>query len=465
MKTIAGVFRFARIALLLLIFGSSVSAQGFRTLGSFSGLKLLVDTQVEIPPINNATTTAPLLESGETFQFQLYVPEASGKKTYGFTLGFDNAGNVFADNFFDQSGTDFDLDELRFNYEELSALMLGLPTVPSNGYLGTITLTARQDIEEGVTIAFRATMADEDLEKDSLDVTEAYIVFTAEHFMEGIRSDLDRDGDVDFSDFVLFAGDFGKTGPIPTDQVRTITRTIVVHDTIEVTETVHDTIEVTKTVHDTIEVTMTIHDTLRAPIRYANAFSSVSELETWDLSDLGNQPVSDGKLVIVGSSGVRSAGCRRYLVGDTELRVDTEWTGGVEDSPYGFAFGNSEVTYGIHISANGAYLIRRHDSSGTWETLKGWTFTDIVNKKGKNELKLIHIGDIVKAYINEELVFQKEDSHFVGGWTMLIVQGIQEIAFDNISVTVIEPSQIELLKPVPRGWLAKPSVQTPKYVE
>ena len=245
-----------RIVLLLLLFGSSVSAQGFRTLGSFDNLKLQVDTKVEIPPVNNAVTTAPLLTSGEEIQFQLFVPAASGKKTFGYNLGFDNTGNVFADNFFDPSGTDFDGNELRLNYEELSALMLGPPSVPDNGYLGTITLTARRDIEEGLTIALTATMADGDLQQGSLDVTEAQIVFAAEPFVEGLRGDLDRDGDVDFSDFVIFAADFGKRGPVPTDRVRIVTRTV--SDTIF--HTTHDTVRVVT--RDTIVVVQTIHDTV-----------------------------------------------------------------------------------------------------------------------------------------------------------------------------------------------------------
>lgn len=55
--------------------------------------------------------------------------------------------------------------------------------------------------------------------------------------VEPIPGDLDRDGDVDFQDFLQFAQNFGKTGPPPMP-------TPAVRDTVEIKVTVRDTVEV-----------------------------------------------------------------------------------------------------------------------------------------------------------------------------------------------------------------------------
>jgi len=84
-----------------------------------------------------------------------------------------------------------------------------------------------------------------------------------------ITGDLDLDGDVDFTDFLLFSSNFGKTGPIPTNSPTQPTERIVtVHDTIYVTKTdtvfttFRDTIYVSNYITKTDTVFTTIRDTI-----------------------------------------------------------------------------------------------------------------------------------------------------------------------------------------------------------
>jgi hypothetical protein len=163
-----------------------------------------------------------------------------------------------------------------------------------------------------------------------------------------IPGDINRDGEVNFSDFVLLAQNYGQTGGkvgpdsvVVTlhDTIETIVRDTLlttVHDTIEFTvrdtflktvrdtviRTVHDTTEtivrdtLLTTVHDTFEITVrdtvvnsvirTVHDTLFVPITYrdtvlvdntiANAIESKIDgtFEGWDGDTLF--PLTNGQI-------------------------------------------------------------------------------------------------------------------------------------------------------------------------
>ena len=86
-------------------------------------------------------------------------------------------------------------------------------------------------------------------------------VALAADVVEPIPGDLDRDGDVDFTDFLLFAQNFGQVGLPPSDPEPIV---VVVRDTIrtQVQVTVRDTIETTTTVtvHDTVVLGRTLRE-------------------------------------------------------------------------------------------------------------------------------------------------------------------------------------------------------------
>lgn len=242
------------IGILVLLYCTPTSGQSIRLLGVFEDAKLQVDTQIESPPTYNGSSTTPLLRAGETLQVQLFVPDAAGKQTFGYNLIFDNIAR-FTDRFDLPTGIDWTGAPLTQTAGEptLTALLISLPIVPANGYLGTVTLQARQNIEEGFVLNFKeATMADPSRDNDFLDLSEAALIFTNQSGIEGLKGDFDLDGDVDFSDFLTFANNFGKTGPIPVvGSSGTVTRTLVIRDTIFAT--VHDTITIV--VRDTVYIT------------------------------------------------------------------------------------------------------------------------------------------------------------------------------------------------------------------
>ena len=82
-----------------------------------------------------------------------------------------------------------------------------------------------------------AFVGDVNTDRDELDIANASIVFTDR--VEAIGGDIDLDGDVDFVDFLTFAGNFGRTGPVPSAQSQTTT--VVIRDTIEVVRSIRDT--------------------------------------------------------------------------------------------------------------------------------------------------------------------------------------------------------------------------------
>ena len=235
-----GTGRVVRVIWLVMVICGTARGQAIRPLGDFSGLKLFVDTQIETPQVNHNVTSAPLMNAGGSVEIQLFVPETAGKQTFGYNLEFDNTGNIFTDNFNPPSGASWSGAPLTLTPGEpvLTALLIGLPIVPDNGYIGSVILQARQDIAGDLTVRFKeVTMADPSRDNDRLDTAGASITFTAASAVEVIPGDLDLDGDVDFTDFLTFAGNFGKTGPVPIGGGVRI-RTVVVHDTVTIGEAV-----------------------------------------------------------------------------------------------------------------------------------------------------------------------------------------------------------------------------------
>lgn len=241
---------------------SQVTAQ-IRPFGAFEGLQLLVDTTIEDPPVYSGHATAPLLKAGEQLDIQLFVPGAGGKQTLGYDINLANS--VFSQYFSAPSGRDWQGSSLLVSPDPigLTALLITLPTIPSSGYIGQITLTVSQDIQDGTTFNFNnIALSDQNSNADNLDISQASILFSSDHFVAGLAGDLDEDGDVDFTDFLTFAGNFGKTGPVPSGGRGT--RTITIRDTIMTvridTVVMRDTIF--QTIRDTISVATVIRDTI-----------------------------------------------------------------------------------------------------------------------------------------------------------------------------------------------------------
>ena len=175
-------------------------------IGEFKGLQLHLDTQIETPTTQNNKLIIPEQTAGDTIQFQLFIPMAAGKQTYGYEIELDLPGKTFSDYIGSISGTSFTDAPLRQTPDRpiLSALLISTPAVPENGYIGQIDLQVTNTLEVETTLIVKtASMAGLSGQQDSLDVSNAVITVTI------ISGDFDGDLDVDFADFLAFTGVFG----------------------------------------------------------------------------------------------------------------------------------------------------------------------------------------------------------------------------------------------------------------
>ena len=174
--------------------------------GEFDGMQLHLDTQIETPAVQNNRLIIPEQAAGDTIQFQLFVPMAADKQTYGYEIELDLPGKTFSDYIGSISGTSFTGAPLRQTPDRpvLSALLISTPAVPTNGYLGQIELQVTNTLESETTLIIKtASMAGLSGPQSLLDVSNAVITVTI------ISGDFDGDLDVDFTDFLAFTGVFG----------------------------------------------------------------------------------------------------------------------------------------------------------------------------------------------------------------------------------------------------------------
>ena len=174
--------------------------------GEFDGMQLHLDTQIETPAVQNNRLIIPEQIAGDTIQFQLFVPMAADKQTYGYAIELDLPGKTFSDYIGSISGTSFTGAPLRQTPDRpvLSALLISTPAVPANGYLGQIELQVTNTLESETTLIIKtASMAGLSGPQSLLDVSNAVITVTI------ISGDFDGDLDVDFTDFLAFTGVFG----------------------------------------------------------------------------------------------------------------------------------------------------------------------------------------------------------------------------------------------------------------
>ena len=222
-----------------------VQVEAVRSHGEFVGMKLVLDANPGEG--NDGLKTLAIPEVGETISVQFFVPSAGGKQVLGYTIRFElmfyhlGVGGLLPDpgRYGDlklQGGTDWGGTSLTVGADsprQLTALLVGKPRVPASGFLGTANFLVQGNLR-GLFLVASATMADVITgDSDVLESSEAIVEFI--EVVEPIPGDLDLDGDVDFRDFLTFAENFGRSGPVPTSG-GTSTRVVTV------TETIRDTV-------------------------------------------------------------------------------------------------------------------------------------------------------------------------------------------------------------------------------
>ena len=198
------------VALIDTITTTNVISFNEPTGGEFAGLQLYFDTQIETPAVQNNKIIIPEQTTGDTIQFQLFVPTAAGKQTHGYEIELNLPDKTFFDYIGQISGTSFTGASLSSipGRPVLSALLISTPAVPANGYLGQIDLQVTNTLEAGTTLIVKAaSMADLSGQQDSLDVSNAVITIAD----ISLTADFDGDFDVDFADFLAFVAVFGSS--------------------------------------------------------------------------------------------------------------------------------------------------------------------------------------------------------------------------------------------------------------
>jgi len=184
---------------------------------------------------------------------------------------------------------------------------------------------------------------------------------------------------------------------------------------------------------------------------YVARFNNEDEISTWWKDDTGSWRIEDGRLILSGTGigWIMLVMPTTNFTSDLDISVDTEWLGGEKNASYGILFRDSlKGSYGFGMSADGGYISSEWDESlGTPEALIDWTDSSVINKEGKNTLRIITRGSLFEFYINGVMVNSITDETLTEGYVRLYVTKLQEVAFDNLEVKVIEDGQ-PLLKPV-----------------
>ncbi|MDE3001596.1 MAG: hypothetical protein OXU79_21175 [Gemmatimonadota bacterium] len=214
------------------------------------GQQLPLDTQIETPAQNNSALELPEKQAGETIQFQLFLPGASGRQIQGYTVELALRGKTIGSYIGDVSGTDLNGGALLSRVSgtgnpTLSMLSVSAVTIPASGYLGQVNLRASRALTSSDVLAVQSASTAGPGGVQNLDVSQAVLTFAQAPACPGdfngdglvnladflafaggfgtrsgdanydARIDLDGNGAVDLTDFLAFAGVFGTTCPVP----------------------------------------------------------------------------------------------------------------------------------------------------------------------------------------------------------------------------------------------------------
>ena len=175
------------------------------------GQQLRLDTQIETPPQNNNALELPEKQAGDTIQFQLFAPGASGRQIQGYTVELALRGKTFGSYIDDVSGSDLNGSALLSRVSAtgnptLSMLSVSAVTIPASGYLGKVNLNVSRALTSSDSLAVQSASIAGPGGVQDLDVSRAVLTFASAALCPG---DFDGNGKVNFSDFIRFASGFG----------------------------------------------------------------------------------------------------------------------------------------------------------------------------------------------------------------------------------------------------------------
>lgn len=122
------------------------------------------------------------------------------------------------------------------------------------------------------------------------------------------------------------------------------------------------------------------------------------------------------------------------------LELDAGLIEGNKYNAYGvlFAYKNKDNRYELDINGNGSFTFGKK-VSGTWTEIVEWTNHSAIKGTGMiNHITLIRLGDRITLYVNDELVYECEDSSLQVGSLAVAVTAYENpparATFDNIKV-------------------------------
>lgn len=128
---------------------------------------------------------------------------------------------------------------------------------------------------------------------------------------------------------------------------------------------------------------------------------------------------------------------------DFSLEVDARLAGGSPTSTFGvmFRIQNPDEFYRFEITADGMYILERHDANGSWvRHTDDWLDTTAINQgvEATNRLKVVADGDRITIFVNDILLEEVTDDAYPSGNIALDVGTFDgsgaRVSFDNLIV-------------------------------
>jgi hypothetical protein len=192
-------------------------------------------------------------------------------------------------------------------------------------------------------------------------------------------------------------------------------------------------------------------DGLSANRVYSNSFQNIGAIASWIKSgaEIGTWRIEDGRVILRGGTDfLMQIFSSTEFNQNLEISVDTEWVSGVSDFDYGILLHKKgSGMYGFGISGNGAFILSRWDGPDLAPiAIIEWTFEPNFDQRGSNSLRIHVIDGLIKCYVNGVLVGQVLDSRYTSGNVGLYVNRAQEVAFDNMQVTLLDAPSLGILR-------------------
>ena len=175
----------------------SIGLLGHVSAGAFEEKPIFLDAQVSgQSPVNNSRRTFPKLSKDDLILIEVFVGDLAVGLTSGFTLAFEDDTLQFSSMFRIES-----FEGILTNHGGGQGSVISVGGNPASlrapGYLGLMTIRARQNIPGGTEIRLRAESTNIFDSRtgaiDELDVSEATIRFVSGQAFE-VRLDLDTTG-------------------------------------------------------------------------------------------------------------------------------------------------------------------------------------------------------------------------------------------------------------------------------